>query len=160
MFHTLQDGADYPYETLKYYCDLWEEYENRKQKRKKFLKIFLLCAMVIGAIALIVYQWDNIMSTIIQNKETIASYTVLGTMCLIVFFTGYVTGKAQKKLKQIIKFLLCAIMIGIISLIAYLWDCIVGNTEVIASLILLAVMCFLVSYAGYTRGMEKRKQKK
>ena len=56
MFHTLQDGADYPYETLKYYCDLWEEYEIRKQKRKKFLKIFLLCAAVIGAIALIVYQ--------------------------------------------------------------------------------------------------------
>lgn len=94
MFHTLQDGADYPYETLKYYCDLWEEQEIRKQKRNKFLKIFLLCAMVIGAITLIAYHWDNI----------------------------------------------------------------AGNTEVIASLILLAVMCFLVFYAGYTRGMEKRKK--
>ncbi len=159
MLHTLQDGAEYPYETLKQYCDMWEEYEIRKQKRKKFLKIFLLCAMVIGAIALIVYQWDCIINTINQNKETIASYTVLGTMCLLVFFTGYITGKAQKKLKQRITFLLCTVIGGIIGLIAYHWDCIVGNTEVIASLILLAVMCFLVFYAGYTRGMEKRKQK-
>lgn len=160
MLHTLQDGAEYPYETLRQYCDWWEEYEIRKQKRRKFLKIFLLCAMVIGVISLIAYQWGNIMSTIIQNQETIASYTVLGTFFLIVFFTGYVTGKAQKKLKQKITFLLCAVMIGIIGLIAYHWDCIVGNTEVIASLILLAIMCFLVFYAGYTRGMEKRKQKK
>lgn len=158
MFHTLQDGADYPYETLKYYCDLWEEQEIRKQKRIKFLKIFLLCAAVIGVIALIVYQWGNIMSTIIQNQETVASYTVLGTMCLIVFFAGYIAGKAQKKLKQKITFLLCTVIGGIIGLIAYHWDCIVGNTEVIASLILLAVMCFLVFYAGYTRGMEKRKK--
>lgn len=160
MFHTLQDGADYPYETLKYYCDLWEEQEARKQKRIKFLKCFLLCALIVGVITLIAYQWDYIINTIIQNQETIASYTVLGTFFLIVFFTGYVTGKAQKKLKQRITFLLCAVMIGIIGLIAYHWNCIVGNTEVIASLILLAVMCFLVSYAGYTRGMEKRKQKK
>lgn len=158
MIHTLQDGAEYSYETLKKYCDWWEEYEIRKQKRIKFLKIFLLCAAVIGVIALIVYQWGNIMSTIIQNQETIASYTVLGTFFLIVFFTGYVTGKAQKKLKQRITFLLCTVIGGIIGLIAYHWDCIVGNTEVIASLILLAVMCFLVFYAGYTRGMEKRKK--
>ena len=159
MIQTLQDGAEYSDETLRQYYDMREEQEARKQKRIKFLKCFLLCALIVGVITLIAYQWDNIMSTIIQNKETVTSYTVLITMWLIVFFAGYVTGKAQKKLKQRIKFLLCAIMIGIISLIAYLWDCIVGNTEVIASLILLAVMCFLVSYAGYTRGMEKRKQK-
>ena len=156
MIHTLQDGAEYSDETLRQYYDMREEQETRKQKRIKFLKCFLLCALIVGAIALIVYQWNCIINTINQNKETIASYTVLGTMCLIVFFAGYIAGKAQKKLKQIIKFLLCAVMIGIIGLIAYHWDCIVGNTEVIASLILLGVMCLLVSYAGYTRGMEKR----
>ncbi len=160
MIHTLQDGAEYSDETLRQYYDMREEQEARKQKRRKFLKIFLLCAAVIGVISLIAYQWGNIMSTIIQNQETIASYTVLGTFFLIVFFTGYVTGKAQKKLKQRITFLLCTVIGGIIGLIAYHWNCIVGNTEVIASLILLAVMCFLVFYAGYTRGMEKRKQKK